>query len=125
MLRTAARAFAREVRKYDPYRIIVSGNAAPQTSAWHQRVDGSWSQDTREQYAEMLRKSNPDPLDMISTHEYNLEKKRFQQQVSFKEFLHATLNIARRTDKPLSLGEFGTSKKDGHKTAKKKNFTGC
>jgi len=96
MVRTAVREFAREVRKYDPHRIISSGNAFPRPSAWHQMHELSWTEDTPEQYAEMLLGDNPDPVDVISVHAYGDYRR-----------LGPTIEIARRAGKPLFVGEFG------------------
>jgi len=96
MIRAAFTAFAQQVRKYDPYRIITSGNGFPRPSAWHQRQEGSWTQDTPEQYAEMLLGDNPDPMNAISVHAYE-----------DSERIRATMEIARKARKPLFAGEFG------------------
>lgn len=96
MVRTAIRAFAQEVRKYDPRRIISSGNAFPRPSAWHQMHELSWTQDTPEQYEEMLLGDNPDPVDVLSVHAYEDYHR-----------LDLTMSIARRARKPLFVGEFG------------------
>ena len=42
-------AFAAEVRKYDPYRFITTGNSHPRESAWHNATEKSWTRDNREQ----------------------------------------------------------------------------
>lgn len=106
MVRTAFREFAREVRKYDPHRLISTGNSIPRTSAWHQMHEHTWTQDSPEQFAEMLRGDNPDPVDAISVHIYRDSAGR----------LPAALEAAQRAGKPLFVGEFG-AQGEGPETA--------
>ncbi len=101
-------AFAREVRRHDPHRAIFTGNSAPRPSAWHQWKEGTWQQDTEKQYAERLRRDNPDPVDTLTIHLYWDAQKRFGRQVPVKEFLRRTLAIAAEAGKPLFVGEFGS-----------------
>jgi hypothetical protein len=95
-VRAAFVAFAKEVRKYDSSRVISTGNSHPRESAWHNWKEKSWTHDTPEQYAEMLRDDNPDPIDLISVHLYNVPKK----------IIEDTVELSRRFKKPLFLGEF-------------------
>ena len=98
-LRSALREFAREVRKWDSYRIIVSGNAFPRLSAWHQAREKSWQTDTPAQFAETLAADNPPPVNTVSVHAYDLAADigRLQQAVA----------VARSAKTPLFVGEFG------------------
>ncbi len=50
-IRTAFAAFAAEVRKYDPHRVISTGNSLPRNSAWHNWKERKWTPDTPEQFA--------------------------------------------------------------------------
>jgi hypothetical protein len=68
MARTAFPEFAREVRKHDLHRMISTGNSIPPLSAWHQMHEGTWANDSPEQFARMLADDNPDPGDTISIH---------------------------------------------------------
>ena len=97
MVRTAFREFAREVRKHDPHRMISTGNSIPRPSAWHQMHEGTWTKDSPEQFAEMLRGDNPDPVDTISVHVYDDAADRLAE----------ALKAAKRAGKPLFVGEFG------------------
>jgi hypothetical protein len=97
MVRTAFREFAREVRKYDRLRVICTGNSIPRPSAWHQMHEGTWAKDSPEQFAEMLAGDNPDLVDTISVHVYEPAEDRLAEAVQ----------AARRTNKPLFVGEFG------------------
>jgi hypothetical protein len=97
MVRTAFAEFAKEVRRHDPARIIASGNAFPRATAWHQRAERSWKEDTPEQSAEMLLGDNPDPMNVLSVHWY-------QEPAARLEAAQAT---AARARKPLFVGEVG------------------
>ncbi len=98
-IRVAFREFAREVRKHDPQRIIVSGNAFPRVSAWHQVQEKSWKSDTRAQFAEMLAADNPGPINTLSVRGYDL--------TTDIERLDQAMAVARAEKKPLFVGEFG------------------
>jgi hypothetical protein len=98
-VRTALAAFAGEVRKYDPRRIILSGNSIPRGSAWHNWKEKKWTADTPEQFALMLRADNPDPTDTICVHIYGDDAKR----------LAAAVELSRRWKRPIFIGEFGVS----------------
>ena len=50
--------------------MISTGNSIPRPSAWHQMHEGTWTKDSPEQFAEMLARDNPDPVDTISVHVY-------------------------------------------------------
>ncbi len=97
MMRTALREFAREVRRHDPHRMISTGNSIPRPSAWHQMHEGTWAKDSPEQFAEMLRGDNPDPVDTIGVHIYEDAANR----------LAGALQGAKGAGKPLFVGEFG------------------
>lgn len=109
MIRTAFAEFAREVRRHDPHRRILStGNSFPRPSAWHQMHEKSWKRDTPEQYEQMLLGDNPDPVDVLSVHAYD----HFDFALS--------LQIAARSRKPLFVGEFGVP---GHSAEAQATFT--
>jgi len=122
MICTAFAAFAREVRKYDPNRMITTGNSLPRPSAWHQWKEKSWTQDTEQQYAERLLLDSPDPVNVISVHVYKGKMKRLGREVPVEEFLKLTMDVASRAKKPLFLGEFGAweAGPGGKKSAKQR-----
>jgi len=120
MIRAAFAEFAKEVRKYDNTRVITSGNSNPRPSAWHQRAELTWKQDTEGQYAEMLLGDNPDPMDMISIHLYAHQEERFNRVVNCKELLKTALDAAVKAKKPLFVGEFGVSEKLGPELVRKR-----
>ena len=98
-IRVAFREFAIEVRKHDPQRIIISGNATPRASAWHQAKEKSWKHDTREQFAEMLAGDNPTPMNTLCVRGYDLAADIGR--------LDQAMAVARLAKKPLFVGEFG------------------
>ena len=98
-MRVALREFAREVRRHDVDRIIISGNATPRPSAWHQANEKSWHTDTPEQFAEMLAADNPSPVNTLCVRGYDLATDIGRLPQAMAE--------ARATKKPLFVGEFG------------------
>src|ERR1051325_6795005 len=98
-MRVALREFALEVRKHDPQRIIVSGNAFPRVSAWHQAKEKSWTPDTQEQFAEVLAADSPSPINTLCVRGYDLTADLGR--------LAQAMTVARSEKKPLFVGEFG------------------
>ncbi|MGC8667646.1 MAG: cellulase family glycosylhydrolase [Chthonomonadales bacterium] len=96
VFRSALAAFAREVRRYDTRRIIVSGNAFPRPSAWHQMHEHSWTPDNAAQRDQMLAQDNPDPINTLCVHAYE-DYNRIPEAAA----------LARKLGKPLFVGEFG------------------
>lgn len=97
MARTAFVSFAAEVRKFDPARIIDTGDSFPRLEAWHIWKEGRWKRDSMEQFAEMLELNNPDPVSVISLHAYEQDDQRFA----------AAMEVSRKLNKPVFIGEFG------------------
>jgi len=97
MLYTAFVEFAKEVRKYDPDRIISTGNSIPRASSWHQREENSWTKDNYEQTFEILAGQNPDPVDVISIHIYG----------DVQDSIPQMMEMSAKLEKPLFIGEFG------------------
>lgn len=108
MARAAFVAFASEVRKHDPTRIIDSGDSFPRLEAWHIWKEGRWKRDTMEQFAEMLTLNNPDPLDVISLHAYEDDDQRFA----------VAMDVSRKLGKPVFVGEFGAQGTSPEQAAK-------
>lgn len=100
--------FARAVRSHDPGRLILTGDSFPRLSAWHQKHENSWTTDSPEQAAEMLALANPDPVSAISLHAYEDDDRRFATAVE----------VARRVNKPLFVGEFGAQGETAEQAAK-------
>lgn len=105
---TVVTEFAREVRRHDPARMIISGHAIPRASAWHNTSERSWTPDTPEQFAEILARDNPAPVDTVSIHVYGHEGERFAAGAdSAPGVIRAASRHARELGRPLVLGEFG------------------
>lgn len=98
-VRVALREFALEVKRHDPRRIILSGNATPRPSAWHQIHEKSWERDTSEQFAEVLADDNPSPVNTLCVRGYDL--------ANHIERLAQAMAVAQKVKKPLVVGEFG------------------
>jgi hypothetical protein len=119
MIQSAFVEFAKEVRKYDKTRIVITGNSFPRPSAWHQQSEHSWTQDSQAQYAEMLLADNPDPVNTVSAHMYNDMPTRFGKTITYDELLRMTMGICAKAKKPLFVGEFGAQKGDDPESTKK------
>jgi hypothetical protein len=108
MTRKIFAEFAKAVRAHDAHRLIVTGDSFPRLSAWHQEREGKWTHDTKEQFQEILRKVNPDPISGIGLHAYENDDQRFAW----------ALEIARELKKPLFIGEFGAQRTTPEQIAK-------
>lgn len=97
MVRVAFAEFAKAVRAHDPHRMIVTGDSFLRQSAWHQERENKWTNDTKEQFQEMLAKVNPDPVSAISLHAYEDDDQRFGW----------AMEVSRKLGKPVFIGEFG------------------
>jgi len=121
-LLVAYREFGAIVRRLDPDRLLLSGNALPRLSAWHNTHETNWVADTAEQFREMLRRDNGDPLNAISVHIYPDD-----QLPAGAKSIPALLKIldaeAASIHKPLFIGEFGVSRqRAGSLDEQKKQF---
>ncbi|MDH7568711.1 MAG: cellulase family glycosylhydrolase [Armatimonadota bacterium] len=107
----AFRAFAEEVRRYDRYRFVTTGNSAPRPSSWHNWREKSWATDTREQMAEVYRWLNPPPIDVVSIHFYPPYGKEpeFAGAVGIEAVLARHKELSNELKMPLFVGEFAAS----------------
>jgi hypothetical protein len=96
--RVALSEFAMEVRRHDPHRLILSGNAFPRPTAWHQKHEHSWGRDSESQWSEMLRDDNPNPMRSVSGRLYTTNDLALLPWAS---------RMAREIRKPLVVGELG------------------
>ncbi len=113
-LRVAFVEFARTVREHDKTRVIISGNAMPRPSAWHNVNENTWTRDTDAQFGAILLRDNPDPMDTISVHLYPNAKGVYPGGAApVEEALSLAAQHAARAGKPLFLGEFGAPRKFG------------
>jgi hypothetical protein len=108
MIRTAFRAFAQEVRRHDVQRIIITGNAFPRVSAWHQAKEKNWRRDTPEQFADVLAADNPSPINTVSVRGYDLTNDIGR--------LPQAMEVSHALKKPLFVGEFGVPGETNEKT---------
>lgn len=98
--------FARTVRQYDRRRVLMTGNSLPRPSAYHNSTEKSWTEDTVEQFAEILQRDNPDPFDTLSVHVY--PKSVYPGQAkTLADLIKTVSHLAARAGKPLFIGEFG------------------
>jgi hypothetical protein len=113
-VRVALAAFAETVRKIDRTRILISGHAVPRAAAWHNAHDKSWAADSEAQFAEILRRDNPDPIDTISVHLYRDAKGVYPGGAKgLGEAVGLAAKVATSAGKPLFLGEFGAERAVG------------
>lgn len=97
-IRMAVSEFGREVRRWDPGRLLMSGNGFPRPSAWHQKSRGTWDLDTAAQWKDMLVGDNPDPVNSLCGRLYGSEE---------RDRLGWAMAASRESGKPLVIGEFG------------------
>ena len=102
-------ACAKEIRKLDPRRMILSGNALPRGHAWHNSAERSWKADTEARFREVLLRDNPDPIDTICVHVYPEARTGVfaDRTVDLAGLMKATASTAAGAGKPLIVGEFG------------------
>lgn len=98
MMRLALAEFAKEARRHDPRRLILSGNAFPRPTAWHQMREKSWRKDSADQWREMLLADNPSPIASLCGRLYSTND---------IASLPWAVDAARAAKKPLFIGEFG------------------
>ena len=109
-LNVALKVFGETVRKFDPSRVIFTGNAAPRPAAWHNVNKNTWSLDSRAQFGEILLRDNPDPINSITVHLYSEANGIYPgASKSIDQCIAATTEVAKQGGKPLFLGEFGVS----------------
>lgn len=103
-------SFAQEVRKYDDYRFITTGNSIPRACAYHiaNKLDPIWGNDDREQAFEAFKWFAPDPTDVVSIHSYgNLpEKMKYADVQGIEQNLALVKKFSEKINKPLFVGEF-------------------
>jgi hypothetical protein len=111
-LHVAYQAFAETVHRLDPARIVMSGNALPRSSAWHNTHEKNWTTDTVKQFQEILAQDNPDPMAVISAHIYHSPAYP-GDAAGIEEIVALAAESARKAGKPLFLGEFGAERQLG------------
>ena len=124
MVMEAMRTFADTVRRLDPYRPVTTGHALPRPSQYHQRIEGSWTIDTVEEYQRELLRAHPAPYDLVSVHIYPNRKARYfdMETCSWEKHMSILKEAARTAGKAVFIGEFGSGnleKEEGVETARK------
>ena len=101
--------FYKIVRKIDPDRIIVTGDSIARPSAWHNRNEDAWGQDTKEQWAEVYRADTPDCYEVASFHLYaEAEMSYFENKdLPIEDFVTEVVGISRSDNKVIWCGELG------------------
>lgn len=100
--------FGRLCREFDPYdRLITSGNGEPRPTQYAQRMYDLWPDrpDSRREMAKALLWHNPDPLDCVSIHSYDLLE-RFPGSESYEGLFTAFMEESSKLNKALFIGEF-------------------
>lgn len=106
----AQREFGRLVRRLDPHRVIVTGDAMVRSCAFHLMTRKQWVRDTPAQTTAMILRDNPDPFDCLSIHLYpSRDEQFFDPPASLPDLLRVCQEAAVASGKPLFLGEFGVS----------------
>ncbi|MBM3212593.1 hypothetical protein FJZ33_10245, partial [Candidatus Poribacteria bacterium] len=110
MAQIAFKAFAQEVRKYDDYRFITTGNSAPRPCAYHiaKKLQPIWGHDSRDQAFEAFKWFAPDPTDTVSIHLYGDEPEKIKHgdAQGIGEVLALLKEFSKTLNKPLFVGEF-------------------
>ena len=101
--------FYKTVREMDPDRMIVTGDSIARPSAWHNRNEDAWGQDTKEQWAEVYRADTPDCYEVASFHLYaEADKSYFKDEnLPLEDFVTEVVGISRSDNKVIWCGELG------------------
>jgi hypothetical protein len=103
-----AQSIGRVIRGLDPDRPLITGNALPRASAWHNTNKNSWAADTPDQFREVLLRDNPDPFNTLCVHVYDDGKGPWPGgATSLDDLFQYMARIATAARKPLIVGEFG------------------
>jgi hypothetical protein len=110
----AWKAFATEVRKYDKYRFITTGNSHPRESAWHNAKEKSWTHDNNDQAFEVFQWMNPSPINVMSAHFYPKygEESVYAEATGIENILALWKGFSTKLGQPLFVGEFSASAHD-------------
>lgn len=109
----------KHIRKLDPNRMIISGNAdmrpamvalnrASRNKDSNHMWNIDWTGDTRDQFIDMTNFYNPNPINSLSVHVYDFETNRFGKTLSYAEYLKVFTDAGKKSKKPVFLGEWGS-----------------
>ena len=107
-LNSAYSAFRTEIRKYDPYRIVLSGNSAPRERAYGMYESGgkSWGDlDSEEELKKIMNLQNPG--DAVTVHLYGDSKRASAEASNEETFVGVLKRCADALGKILVIEEFG------------------
>jgi endo-1,4-beta-mannosidase len=122
-LRVAYVEFAKAVRKSDRSRPIFTGNSVPRRAAWHNVKEKKWTADSEAQFAEILMRDNPDPVNTISVHLYPESKGDYSGGAkTIAEAVAVANKHALASGKPLCIGEFGAPRQLGARAEQESAF---
>ncbi len=110
-VRQAYREFAKAIRKIDKYRMISTGDSAPRSCAYNTLLlNTEWGEmDTPEQWDVVFRGDSPELIDTLSIHLYEEHRQTyFQTKPSIHDFVAFCAASAKKAEKPLFIGEFGS-----------------
>ncbi len=100
-IETAFKGFAETVASLDTEgRIITTGNSIMRNAQYHMNTEGSWSNDSYEQYVKITGIMTPDPMEAVSEHIY--EEARVFSDLGT---LNRTYQIQRAKQAAASLGK--------------------
>ncbi|NQV36311.1 MAG: cellulase family glycosylhydrolase, partial [Phycisphaeraceae bacterium] len=100
--------FAKTVRQYDTHRILITGNAVPRPSAYHNTLEKSWKRDSDAQFETILLRDNPSPFDTLSVHVYAKAKPDYAGSAqTLADWVNTMQVVSTKAQKPLFIGEFG------------------
>ncbi len=103
--------WAEIVCRCDPYdRMRSSGHAEPRPTQWHQyeylkNSQTPFTLDNKTQMGEILTVEHPDPVNVVSIHSYEMQK-RFRHSEPRVDCFTAFKEKAAAINKPLFIGEF-------------------
>lgn len=101
--------FYKTVREIDPDRIIVTGDSIARPSAWHNRNEDRWAQDSKTQWAEVFRADTPDCYEVASFHLYKEADKGYfkKKDLPIEDLVKEVVGICRKDRKVIWCGELG------------------
>jgi len=110
--------FAKEIRRHDPIRAILSGNSHARASSWNNTANKSWKADTQEQAKAIILRDNPAPLDTVGVHVYgdstDPRKELGEWTTSRLYYFQWLKGVAHEAGRPVFVGEFGLARpRDG------------
>ena len=118
----AKKAFAETVRSIDGWRMILSGDSKPRTSAYHNWTEHAFTRDSRAELAQIFPVDNPSPMDTVYIHVYPTKPGAAAELFfadppvvtnvwltgQYKELLDYFVAQSSAIGRPLVVGEWGS-----------------